>query len=188
MLSWFRKCLLHCESPKNAFWPLWFRNSIRIAGMDKELSSLPEMSWNQKLSFQGMYCDQWSSARLRFRTLPVSYFHQRLDCLCSQNNEICLFGDDEKICRILNKNVPHVLQLALDQISDWTNKWQTSINCCKCKTMSIGITCIEYSYSISNQTIRHVSNIRDLDISFSSNLKFSFHCSEIASKTFSLLP
>ena len=72
----------------------------------------------------------------------------------------------------------NILQSGLNDLYDWTVKWNLQIAFEKCAFMSIGKSDISF-YSLNNTVIPKYSNFRDLGIVFDDNIKFNIHINNI---------
>ena len=98
---------------------------------------------------------------------------------------ICsLFADDANISlSYRNTTERNILQSGLNDLYDWTVKWNPQIAFEKCAFMSIGKSDISF-YSLNNTLIPKYSNFRDLGIIFDYNIKFNIHINNICSKAY----
>ena len=99
--------------------------------------------------------------------------------------KIKLFADDVKVFwvhDIKSKSIT-VLQICLDKIYDWSIKWQLPISYSKCYSMHFGINNPNTVYKFGDADIKSESDIKDLGVFVSNNLKSSFHCNKLIDKT-----
>ena len=99
--------------------------------------------------------------------------------------KIKLFADDVKVFwvhDIKSKSI-NVLQIRLDKISDWSIKWQLPISYSKCYSMHFGVNNPNTVYKFGDADIKSESDIKDLGVFVSNNLKSSFHCNKLIDKT-----
>ena len=99
--------------------------------------------------------------------------------------KIKLFADDVKafwLHDIKNKSI-NVLQICLDKISDWSIKWQLPISYSKCYSMHFGVNNPNTVYKFGDADIKSESDIKDLGVFVSNNVKSSFHCNKLIDKT-----
>ena len=98
-----------------------------------------------------------------------------------------LFADDAKISLSYRNTIEYternILQSGLNDLYDWTVKWNLQIAFEKCAFMSIGKSDISF-YSLNNTLIPKYSNFRDLGIVFDDNIKFNIHINNICSKAY----
>jgi len=115
--------------------------------------------------------------------LFIIYINDIVDVV--ENNCFCkLYADDVKLFARIDMST-NILQLSLNNIFEWSVKWQLTINAAKCNYLLIGNVksyCI--NYHISNVLLPSVSNARDLGLTVSSNLKFSSYIVDITNKAF----
>ena len=96
------------------------------------------------------------------------------------------FADDLK----LSGTNPHHLQVALNAVEKWTNKWQLKINQTKSDHITISPSHHSITFHklyINSQKIPHTSAVKDLWVNLSSNLKCAIHINKIYSKAINLV-
>jgi hypothetical protein len=87
------------------------------------------------------------------------------------------FADDIKLhSQVINADTASNLQLAINNLSDWSLDWQLPIAPCKSNVLHLGFSNSHCDYLLSNSVIVHKDVIRDLGVWFTSDLKFSVHC------------
>ena len=90
------------------------------------------------------------------------------------------FADDVKLYRSLTSHDDHSILLnAALQLENWSENWQLPIASNKCNVFHIGHKNENLNYSLSNGTLKHVNEIKDLGVWFTSDLKVALHCSNI---------
>ena len=95
-----------------------------------------------------------------------------------------LFTDDAKISlSYRNTTERNILLSGLNDLYDWTVKWNLQIAFEKCAFMSIGKSDISF-YSLNNTVIPKYSNFRYLGIVFDDNIKFNIHINNICNKAY----
>ena len=58
--------------------------------------------------------------------------------ISEENIKLYLFADDAKIyCHVKNLTDKDNLQRGIENLVEWTNRWQVSLNINKCKIMSV---------------------------------------------------
>ena len=98
------------------------------------------------------------------------------------DSEALLFADDTKVYRII-KSIEDSLQLQkdLDKLVEWSHKWLLEFNLSKCHVLSIGeienIVHAHY-YTMSEFTLDHVFEEKDLGVVIDSQLSFEEHISQ----------
>ena len=101
-----------------------------------------------------------------------------------------LFADDCTIYRdVSSKQDCDSLQEDLNQLYNWTQKWQLSLNTSKCKVMSISnkrITCY-YTYSINNCMLEWVDTYKYLGVIIHKKLSWGEHIQEATLKASGVL-
>lgn len=96
--------------------------------------------------------------------------------------QIRLFADDLKIFQSSHNGNFEDLSNSLLHISDWCEKWQLNISQRKSRKISIGPKFLPRNYCLNGIEVPEVSRFCDIGVIFSSSLKFSDHCSTIASR------
>ena len=92
-----------------------------------------------------------------------------------------LFADDIKLySRIENSHNP--ITKTLEKISDWSRRWQMKLNPTKSTAMKLGKHRSDASYSIDDVILPEVQSMRDLGITYDSNLKFDTYIANITSR------
>ena len=90
------------------------------------------------------------------------------------------FADDVELYRVV-ENVDHHVKLstALNDLVTWSEEWQLQIAVQKCSVFHIGSKNLHLDYALSGNTLDHVTEIKNLGVWFSSNMKSSSHCNHI---------
>ena len=87
------------------------------------------------------------------------------------------FADDTKIFRQVRDTRDNIrMQIDLDQLVEWAEKWQMQFNVSKCKVMYVWQKNPRFSYSMSNDGLQVVETEKDLGVMISSDLKCSQQC------------
>ena len=104
-------------------------------------------------------------------------------------SSVCkMFADDAKIYKELNSEEDcNSLQLDLDVMSEWSNKWQLPFNELKCKRMHFGKSNPKTSYIINNHILEEVDDERDLGVIIDNSLKFHKHTAAAIKKANAVL-
>ena len=101
----------------------------------------------------------------------------RSDCL--------LFADDFKLyVRIDSFSEVHSLQADIDALCRWSAAWQLSLNPAKCKVLSLTLRTkpIIGAYTMGNEGIERVYEMRDLGVILDEKLTFSAHVDAVMKK------
>ncbi|KAK2165457.1 hypothetical protein LSH36_50g07027 [Paralvinella palmiformis] len=89
-----------------------------------------------------------------------------------------IFADDTKLFRAIRIIEDHdVMQQDLDNIVEWSNKWQLGFNETKCKSLHLGL-----NYHMNSQILKDTRNERDLGVYIDEELKFHDHVSKAVAK------
>ena len=119
--------------------------------------------------------------------LFIIYINDLVEC-CGHNSRILLYADDSKIYSyVKSREDCKNLQEDIDKIVSWFNRNLMKLNTAKCKVVSYGRETIEYGYKIGNLVIERVEHMKDLGITFDSELKFDYHIKEKVNKANSML-
>lgn len=104
------------------------------------------------------------------------------------NSEVQIFADDTKIFKAIETVADSLtMQEDLNNILEWSSKWQLPFNISKCKIIHFGKNNPEYEYTMTDNRLEKVDFEKDLGVTFDRNLKFSKHISLIVSKANSRL-
>jgi hypothetical protein len=105
------------------------------------------------------------------------------------NNKGKLYADDSKIVAIIKDEQSNIgLQKDIDSVTKWTQDWLMKLNAAKCASMHFGTHNGKYNYEIDDLSTGERSQLkksdceRDLGIFVASDLKWSYHVNEIASR------
>ncbi len=94
-----------------------------------------------------------------------------------------LFADDVKIYVEFNgANKPDSLQVGLDKLCTWANKWQLGLSINKCFILHIGRNNLNHTYNINNIALPAKTEAVDLGITVDQNLRFDKHIAGIVAK------
>ena len=98
-------------------------------------------------------------------------------CLCK------LFADDTKLISIIKNPLDLTsLQLDVDSLVEWSNKWLMNFNEEKCKFMAINNKHFNIDITMNGKPLKSTDNERDLGIVLCSNLKWD-HQATLAANT-----
>ncbi len=77
------------------------------------------------------------------------------------------------------------LQEDLRKISAWSDRWEMTFNVNKCHILQVGTKILKniYEYEMGGVKLESTHCVKDLGVMMTSNLKFSQHYIEAASKT-----
>ena len=124
--------------------------------------------------------------------LFIIFINDLAEC-CSNGSELFLYADDAKLFRhILSKSDVEILQKDLSDLQAWLDKWLLKLNINKCKVVSFGhhIDSTNDYNLLSNGSVsvlEHINNIKDLGVTFDSDLKFDLHINEKINKAHSVM-
>ena len=116
---------------------------------------------------------------------PILFIIYINDISTNITSTVKIYADDTKIYRTINEPDKDIsaLQLDLNRLSDWANKWQLLFNPEKCEVM--GATHIRYrskpSYSLGVQ-LESVESVKGLGVTINYHLSWGKHVSYIVNK------
>jgi len=92
-------------------------------------------------------------------------------------SRISKFADDTKLGSEVScpKKVEQ-LQLDLDKLGEWSDKWQMPFNAAKCKVMHIGYRNPNSEYFLQGKALESTDCEKDLGVVITNDLKFSQQC------------
>jgi hypothetical protein len=114
--------------------------------------------------------------------------------LCAEFGELFLFADDAKFFRTI-KTSDDIgrLQLGLNMLTDWSNRWLLRLNVTKCVFLPVGTAKDDYDHGYylnenGNKTkLIQVSSTKDLGITIDSGLTYIDHITLKIHKAYSML-
>nr|VZI42648.1 unnamed protein product [Spirometra erinaceieuropaei] len=108
-----------------------------------------------------------------------------LDC------EVAMFADDMKIWSVIRGPADEDrLQMNLNRLEEWSNRWLLRFNVAKCSILRLGNTARSAStrgYFLGGAALQEVEAQKDLGVLTTSSLKPSAHCSRVAKTAMSVL-
>ena len=104
------------------------------------------------------------------------------------NSLIKIFADDTKAYRAMKTPQDQMtLQEDIDNIYNWSKRWQLGFNLDKCHTLHLGYNNEKYRYSINGNLVKAVAKEKDLGITIDAKLNFHLHIVTITNKANSVL-
>ena len=101
---------------------------------------------------------------------------------------LSMFADDTKWGRCVNKDEDRKkMQQDIDNLSEWSQKWQLHFNTDKCKIMQLGNNNNRETYQMNGCILEHTVSEKDIGVYVQDNLKPSLHCTKIAAKANAML-
>ena len=105
------------------------------------------------------------------------------DLPVSVESKTMLFADDTKMYRVANSQAERdQLQVDLDKLGSWSEKWELPFNAAKCKSLHIGPNNPRQVYNIKSIPLEQVTEEKDLGICIDENIKFRKQAANAASK------
>ena len=99
-----------------------------------------------------------------------------------------IFEDDTKVYRTVDTQEEREgLQEDIDNLSEWSHRWQLAFNASKCKVLHLGKKNQEYEYTMTNESeerreLSSVQHEKDLGVIIDTKLTFRDHVAAIAGK------
>nr|VZI34746.1 unnamed protein product [Spirometra erinaceieuropaei] len=108
-----------------------------------------------------------------------------LDC------EVTMFADDMNIWSVIRDSADEDrLQMNLNRLEEWSNRWLLRFNFAKCSILRLGNTTRSASTRddfLGSAALQEVEAQKDLGVLTTSSLKPSVHCSRVAKNAMSVL-
>ena len=99
------------------------------------------------------------------------------------SSKTVLYADDAKIYRdVKNDNQYQLLQNDLDKFSNFCDEWQLTINANKCELLQLGHNNLGKSYSLGGEIVPRKTEVKDLGIIISNDMKMFKHCTSVVRK------
>lgn len=119
---------------------------------------------------------------------PILFLIYINDLDCNLTAKVNKFADDTKLGNTVdNPEEIEMLQFDLDKLFSWAQDWQMQFNIDKCAVIHLGHNNSFNEYKMGNNTLKSVTNERDLGVIIDSTLKFSEHCNKIVKEANSSL-
>ena len=121
---------------------------------------------------------------------PIMFLVYINDMPTGVDSYMNMFADDAKIMRkVRNLEDCNKLQEDLDKIYEWGKQWQMEFNISKCHVMKMGKS--KYrpykEYKLGEETVKEVSEEKDLGVIIQNNLSPENHINKIFGKTYNML-
>jgi len=103
-------------------------------------------------------------------------------------SRISKFADDTKLgSDVSTPEKVEQLQIDLQKLGEWSEKWQMPFNAAKCKVMHIGYRNPQSQYFLQGKALESTDSEKDLGVVITSDLKFSKQCIAVEKKAQKLL-
>lgn len=164
-------------------------NKVKMIGIDGEIHRWVS-SWlrdrKQRVVINGVESD-WVSVTSgvpQGSVLgPILFTIYINDIDVGVNNIISKFADDTKIGNsIISEEDRANLQADINKITEWSEKWQMPFNVDKCQILQCGSKNKKYNYEMQGHPLSTTSQVKDLGVIISENLKTSNQCAAAANK------
>jgi hypothetical protein len=92
------------------------------------------------------------------------------------------------VARVINNDQDRRgLQLAMDRLIDWSERWGMLFNVSKCKVMHVGRSNDKKDYVMNGVTIDSTKEEKDLGVAISDRLKSAAQCAKVAKTALAVL-
>ena len=98
-----------------------------------------------------------------------------------------LFADDCKLYGVVDKSEANTMQLDLEKLQEWSDRWQLPFNGKKCKAMHFGANNPRRKYQMKNHVLEVTDQEKDLGVMVDPSLKFHVHTSTATKKANQIL-
>lgn len=103
-------------------------------------------------------------------------------------SRLSIFADDTKLgSDVSTPEKVEQLQIDLEKLGEWSDKWQMPFNAAKCKVMHIGYRNPQSEYFLQGKALESTDSEKDLGVVITSDLKFSKQCIAVEKKAQKLL-
>ena len=100
-------------------------------------------------------------------------------------NRIALFADDSKCSSVIESLQDcESLQKDLDSLHGWSDNWHLKFNTSKCEVLTVTRKRhpFRYDYKLNNNSLKHVTQVKDLGVTISPDLTWDTHSNTILAK------
>nr|VZI24506.1 unnamed protein product [Spirometra erinaceieuropaei] len=122
---------------------------------------------------------------------PILFLIYVDDAARDLDREVAMFADDMKIWSVIRGPADEDrLQMNLNRLEEWSNRWLLRFNVAKCSILRLGNTARSAStrgYFLGGAALQEVEAQKDLGALTTSSLKPSAHCSRVAKTAMSVL-
>ncbi|XP_069618598.1 uncharacterized protein [Ranitomeya imitator] len=99
------------------------------------------------------------------------------------HSKISIFADDTKLCKAVNTREDSILlQMDLDKLETWAERWQMRFNNDKCKVIHMGRRNQCHHYTLNGKPLGKSDREKDLGILVNDKLTWSSQCQAAAAK------
>nr|VZI29451.1 unnamed protein product [Spirometra erinaceieuropaei] len=122
---------------------------------------------------------------------PILFLIYVDDAARDSDCEVAMFADDMKIWSVIRGSADEDrLQINLNRLEEWSNRWLLRFNVAKCSILHLGKTARSAStrdYFLGGAALKEVEAQKNLGVLTTSSLKPSTHCSRVAKSAMSVL-
>ena len=100
-------------------------------------------------------------------------------------NRIALFADDSKCSSVIESLQDcESLQKDLDSLHGWNDNWHLKFNTSKCEVLTVTRKRhpFRYDYKLNNNSLKHVTQVKDLGVTISPDLTWDTHINFILAR------
>ena len=100
-------------------------------------------------------------------------------------NRVALFADDSKCSSVIESLQDcESLQKDLDSLHGWSDNWHLKFNTSKCEVLTVTRKRhpFRYDYKLNNNSLKHVTQVKDLGVTISPDLTWDTHINTILAK------
>ena len=100
-------------------------------------------------------------------------------------NRIALFADDSKCFSVIESLQDcESLQKDLDSLHRWSDNWHLKFNTFNCEVLTVTRKRhpFRYDYKLNNNSLKHVTQVKDLGVTVSLDLTWDTHINTILAK------
>lgn len=96
---------------------------------------------------------------------------------------VSMFADDTKLIKpLVTERDREILQLDLERLIEWTQKWHMKFNVDKCSVLHFGYNNPRYGYAMESRCLQSKEEEKDLGVYVNTTMKFSKQCAESVKK------
>ena len=112
---------------------------------------------------------------------PILFILYTSDIIVNSKTNFSIYADDTKIYTNPLENALD-LQMDIDSVVEWTEKWLIPLNEAKCTILHIGKNNPHYQYNINGVNIQPTTWVKDLGVIITNDLKWEAHINNIVKK------
>ena len=99
------------------------------------------------------------------------------------NELLYIFADDTKLVGEAQSDESiYKLQITINKLNEWANRWKMQFNSAKCSVMHLGTSNKRHSYTLGGVSLKSTDSEKDVGIMIQQSGKFSEQCRKVANK------